>query len=143
MPHRRAFFGTIIKAAASASLLTCPVVAAAMQRPDKYRRTLALADALISARRPQFTTEQDEGFERVLGYMLEHFDATSVTNAEVAVVFETGPRDGLDLARLRGLTEGVVPVAVAKELLFTHRIEFRRKNVASFATFAERYGSML
>ena len=107
-----------------------------------HRRFAADArEARIAAVTPQM--------DELLGFMLQQFTTGNLESQEardqVSSFFRGGREyyDTLDIDVLERLMEVVIPVAVARNLLSSHRISFNPLEVENWNAFADKYAAII
>jgi hypothetical protein len=139
---RRRFFTGLLAAAASGTLLSSTDLLAATLTGDKYSETIRLARRVIDLtplvdRRDTSLSSQRMGV--LIRHMMDNFAPTCTTEDIRPIFARTKRFDALNEDDLRRLVEGVVPVAVMREMVLTHRVPFEPNRTDGWATFVGRY----
>mgnify|MGYP001458641256 CR=1 FL=1 len=152
--NRRALLGAILCTATAGTLLSPTSFAMSMKMggPTHIETTLAQARALVplceewnrlfragDAGRHGLNAEISRRVNVLLGDMLDRFEG-DVTPAMVRDVLDGRiTTDGFSEERAGQIAEAVIPVAVMRELIRTHRIPLRSTEVPNWHRFVERY----
>jgi hypothetical protein len=158
---KREFFKLVLGAIATGTVCSSPALAAAIEQVEpnpiaevvlKARRIVAfkqqyqvnMADPALA----QWRQENDGLFDDLIGYAVAHFRAETATIDELRLLLKDRQALGikgdlLDEAELRRLTEGLVPVAVMRELIAVHHVKFRLQHLPSWPQFVANYRDLI
>ncbi len=155
---RRLMLKTLVGAAVSGALIDTPysfaegksglphaeivTQARAVVAVDRRRAQLARLDP-DSTEALRLKAEVTHRVDRLLGVMLAKFASNGDPDAIQEVMDRRGNLDVLDEPRLRVIADGVVPVAVMRELCYVHRINFNPSACKNWLAFVSRYSTAL
>lgn len=109
------------------------------QAVEKAQEVVSSWDACNQAGRSATSKAQvDLSTEELIEYLLEHFEGT-VDPTQVPAIFKAGTYR-LEPRGLEDIPEPMVPVAVMREILHTHKVMFNPKNVSNWKEFVKRFG---
>lgn len=76
--------------------------------------------------------------EDLIEFLIDKFDG-EIDPSQLPKIFSSGVNQ-LDSQALEQVPEPMVPVAIMREVLYTHKVMFSFKNVGNWKTFVARYG---
>lgn len=85
--------------------------------------------------------EVDTATADLIQYLLTHFDG-EVDPTQVRQMFAAGIYR-LSLEGLDSVPEPMVPIAVMREVLHTHKVMFNHRNVSNWREFVGRFGKFI
>ncbi len=135
---KREFFRIVFGAIATSTLLSSPLVAEACEQVEANKITATIAKARTVIATSDYVIASD-----LISYMLANFDSGSTHGQEVNT-YLTSPEklgvkgDVLTYEELERLTDGLIPVAVMRELVGKHRVIVCSR-VTNFDHFAIKY----
>jgi hypothetical protein len=108
----------------------------------KAREVVALDACYKSDKSPEVLERLSLKLDRLLGFLMSQFK-TPASTEEVRRIMQTTDTNALNEDELVKLSDGLVPVAIVRELLNKHRVFINPKTLNNWDTFAARYMSQV
>lgn len=105
----------------------------------KAREVVSLNASYKADRLPDSLNRMINKFDRLLGFLLSQFRVETTTDEVRSVMQRTSFIDALNEDELSDLSDGVVPIAIVRELLSKHRIMIDPRKLGNWDAFASRY----
>lgn len=105
----------------------------------KAREVVTLNAGYRADRLPESLERMVMKFDRLLGFLLSQFRVETTTEEVRRVMKNTANIDALNEDELSDLSDGVVPIALVRELLSKHRIMIDPRKLGNWDAFATRY----
>jgi hypothetical protein len=154
--NRRSFFRGLIQTVVAGAALSVTQEAAAMALGlNKFAEVIRLQQDVIATNLLVKAQEGDrlpgimlvtEKMDKVLIFAMDHFTGDTKSPEAYAAtreIFRNRNLDTLSEEGLREILEVVVPVAVARTLLASHRINFRAQETTTWNRFCDRYQDLI
>lgn len=108
----------------------------------KTREVVDINESYRAESRPEVRSRLMHSIDRLLGFLISQY-RTPVSVDDVRHVMNGPGVSILSANELRGLPDGLIPVAIMRELLAKHRIVFDPKVIPNWTTFSQRYMSLV
>ena len=105
----------------------------------KARQVVSLNASYKADRLPETMDRMATKFDRLLGFLLSTFRVDTTVEEIRQVMQNTAKIDALNEEVLSDLADGVVPIALIRELLSKHKIMIDPRRLANWDQFANRY----
>jgi len=105
----------------------------------KAREVVSLNASYKADRLPESMDRMSTKLDRLLGFLLSQFRVETNTDEVRRVMKNTHAINALNEDELGTLADGVVPIALIRELLAKHRIMIDTSRLGNWAAFVNRY----
>jgi DNA-directed RNA polymerase subunit F len=111
---------------------------------DKFSTAAKKAREIVELNHlPDMSRKLAENFDALLGFLLSQFRVESSAEQIREVICHNNSFSALNGSELSELPEGVVPVAVVKELIANHQIEVDPRKFSNWEMFLKRYDAQI
>lgn len=108
----------------------------------KAREIVSLSTNYKSNPQPDLKAKIVAKMDRLLGFLLSQFRPQTSAD-EVQPLFEGQKVDTLNEDELVKLPEGLIPVAIVRDLLFSHKVFVQPSKLNNWELFAQRYQAQI
>ena len=81
--------------------------------------------------------------DKLLGFLMTQFSASPTTDDVHTLLNQRAKVNVLDLEQVRELPEAMVPVAIVRELIATHKLPMNPHHLSNWTPFMDRYRSQV
>lgn len=77
--------------------------------------------------------------DKLLGFLITQFNSTPSSDDVHTLMHQSGEINILDVEQVRNLPEAMVPVAIVRELIRTHKLPMNPHHLSNWTSFMDRY----